>query len=376
MQLLCYAIENVNTTSGSKNLFLLSLIRIEIMPTKIYVHPSGQFPRHLTELSKQHGVLMETSSASLSSSQLRKYDGLLYVNPVRSLTQEEKLAALRFSAEGGGIAVNLYANGIADFEKRLKDPFWQALFGSVIAYVDFNPFSYRLTDTGEPLEIESFFIDEKTRKSYDTIKTPLTELKVDKDDIEIKSAWVSNPPFDFPESQKVDVGDQHRTEGELLILQSDSAKPILTREIHPADRMRSPRYVEILLQESLRGRYISDESFEAIKTAFNSEKNSTHVVGVLNERIDLEYASSFGKEIVPTGLVAGFVGSTFADRYADKNVHFLSKILKHLGSLRKDLIRETPEERSEVQPPEQSENPTQQGKHVTFLKDLYTPPKE
>jgi hypothetical protein len=349
------------------------------MPTKYYVHPSGHFPRRYAELSKQQGVLMETSLASLSSSQLRKYDGLLYVNPLRPLTLDEKIAALEFSAEGGGIAVNLYANGIADFEKRLKDPFWQVLYGSEIAYVSFNPFSYRLTDTGEPLEIESYYID-RAHKPYDEIITPLTELKVDKDDIEIRSAWVSDVPFDFPESQKVDIGDQHRTEGELLILQSGNVKPILTREIHPADRMiGSSRYLEILLREILHGRYISDESFEAITTAFYSEKNHNHVVGVSNERIDSEYASSFGKEIVPTGLVAGFVGLPFADRYADKNVHFLSKILKHLGSLRKDLIRETTEEKSEAQikPQDQNENSAQQqGKHVKFLKDLYTPPKE
>jgi hypothetical protein len=373
LQLLCYAIENVNTTSGSKNLFLLSLIRIGIMPTKYYVHPSGQFPRRYAELSKQQGVLMETSSTRLSLSQLRKYDGLLIVNPMRSLTREEKRAALEFSAEGCGFGVSLAANGIADFEKRLKDPFLQALYGSEIVHVNFNPYPYRLTDNGEPLEIESFFID-KAHKPYDEITSPLTELKVDKDDIEIRSAWVSDVPFDFPENQKVDIGDQHRTEGELLILQSDNVKPILTREIHPADRMiTSSGYLEILLRETIGGRYISGKSFDAITTAFYSDRNRTHVVGVVNERIDAAYASSFGKEIVPTGLFFGSVGLFFADRYAEKNVLLGSKVLKHIASLRKDLIREEVlEETNEVKPQEQSEtSPPQTRKRVVPITSLY-----
>jgi hypothetical protein len=369
LQLLCYAIENVNTTFGSKNLFLLLLIRIETMPTKVYVHPSGQFSRHYAELSKQHGVLMKAGSGKLSLSKLENYDVLYFGNPLQ-ISREDEQVSFEFSAKGGGLVASLAANGIADFEKRLRDPFWQAVSGSVIVHVNFNPYPYRLTDNGEPLEVESYYID-KARRPYDEITTPLTELKVDKDDIEIRSAWVENQPFDFPENQKVDIGDQHRTEGELLILQSDSVKPILTREIHPADCMiTSSAYVEILLRETIGGRYISDESFDKITTAFYSERNQKHAVGVLNERIDPEYASSFGKEITPIGPAVVLVGLPFADRYAEKNVHFLSKILKHAASLREDLIREAPEEEAQIKPQEPSETP-QTRKHVVPITGLY-----
>ena len=376
---MCYAIENVNTTSGSKNLFLLLLIRIETMPTKYYVHPSGHFPRRYAELSKQHGVLMETSSTSLSLSQLRKYDGLLYVNPLRPLTLDEKIVAFEFSAEGGGLVASLAANGIADFEKRLMNPFWQALSGSKIAHVNFDPYHYDLTENDEPLEVEGYFLNEvksflRTKYIRSRQQTfHISELKVKKDDIEIRNAWVSDVPFDFPESQKVDIGDQHRAEGELLVLHSDNVKPILTREIHPADHMiTSPHYVEVLLREILHGQYISDESFDKITTAFYSERNHRHVVGVLNERIDAAYASSFGKEITPIGPAVVLVGLPFDNRYADKNVYPISKILKHIASLRKDLIRETPEEEAQIKLQEQSEtSPPQTRKRVVPFTGLY-----
>jgi hypothetical protein len=137
--------------------------------------------------------------------------------------------------------------------------------------------------------------------------------------------------------------------------------------------VKSPEYVEKLLRETICRPFISDKSFDAITAAFYSKKNRRHVVGVLNERIDPEYASSLGKEIVSIGLVAEFVGLPFDDRYAEKNVPLGSKVLKHIASLRKDLIREeAPEETNEVKPPGQNENSAQQTrKRVVPITGLY-----
>jgi len=175
-------------------------------------------------------------------------------------------------------------------------------------------------------------------------------------------------PFDFPEDQKVDIGDQQRSEGEKFVnLKQGYVKNILTRRINPADRMISnPRHITQLVQEITHRLILSPKSLADINTAFYYPANRTHIVGIVNERIDSMYASSFGK--VPTGLNAGFVGFLLADSKAVSNAYYVSEIVKHISGSPSDLtIEEVPKE--EVQPELRSEETNEEP--VGPLKGLY-----
>jgi hypothetical protein len=312
---------------------LLSLFLLKKMLTNAYVY-GVQYSQSQVKKLRKYDVAIEAGSGRLSLSKLRNSDVLIYNNPLRLPSREEEIAPLEFSADMGGIVLILSARGSEDFRIRLQNPCLKKMLNAEISHVCFDPFTLDVTSDRKPLEIESYDDDRRNlQKSY------LSELKVPKKHLDIESAFVSYVPTGFPDDFKVDIGDRTRTEGEkFTILNEEYARSILTRRIDPAAHLvANSSHIEEILQKITQRRFTSPESVAKIITAFYNVTNRFQAVGVLNERIDSEYACSFGREITPQGRVAGFAGFSLNN---DSDVYYFAEILKYMGGARSEMPKE------------------------------------
>lgn len=189
--------------------------------SKIYVH--GSYPVNYEQPLLKDGIELMKGQGKITAAKLHNADALLALNPLHTLTDEEQLDILKFDADGGGIVVNLYANGIADFEKRLKDPFWRILSDSEILYFTLDPFVFDLrASDGNPLKISSYIHKPVSlslfRQHVNYEDSPITNRYLSKIEIEKTYLYfettVQDSQFKWDSMGYVDVGDNSRTTGE------------------------------------------------------------------------------------------------------------------------------------------------------------------
>lgn len=152
-------------------------------------------------------------------------------------------------------------------------------------------------------------------------------------------------------------------------MNNDNVKVILKRKI--AGSLSSPLdfHINWLL---IRQPYeeTTEESIKKIIDIMGDGENRSHSVGVLNQKMNPEYLSAYGKNLEPIAPVFLFVGPLFS---TTDNLPFITRVLRYAADLRKNVIKEEVPDQTEETIKEQETSQETAGVRFSDVKEPKPP---